>query len=152
MYGIILEGSSTKVGFCYVDKERWISMPTQEERLMALEQQFATQERDVKQAIQDLNANSTIMLGLIYKLGQENRQMVLSMDLLQRRMDDLEARFDAHTVLLNEHTRVLGEHTARLDRIEVRLDRIETRLDEHTKRFDNIDTVLAQILTRLPER
>jgi uncharacterized coiled-coil protein SlyX len=134
-------------------------MPAQEERLTALEQKFATQEWQVRQAIQDLNANSTIMPGILHKLSQESRQTVLSMDLLQRRMDDIEAKFDAHTALLNEHTRVLGEHTRILGRHSrvlgehtARLDRIETRLDEHTARFDRIDTVLAQILERLPER
>ena len=53
-------------------------------------------------------------------------------------MDQLETKFDAHTALLNEHTRVLGEHT-----------RV---LDDHTARFDRLETLLTQILARLPEK
>lgn len=120
-------------------------MPTQEERLTALEQKFADYRWEARQAIQSLNENATIALGLIQSISQESKQTALRMEMMKIRMDQLETKFDAHTALLNEHALVLSEHTARLNRIE-------TRLDEHTARFDRIDTVLAQILARLPER
>src|SRR5579885_3679254 len=106
-------------------------MSTQEERLTALEQKFADYRWEARQAIQSLNENATIALGLIQSISQESKQTALRMEMMKIRMDQLETKFDAHTA---------------------RLNRIETRLDEHTARFDRIDTVLAQILARLPER
>lgn len=36
--------------------------------------------------------------------------------------------------------------------IKDRLDRLETKSDQHTRRFDRVDTLLTQILARLPEK
>jgi hypothetical protein len=60
------------------------------------------------------------------------------MEMMRIRLDQLETKFDAHTALLNEHTRVLSEHT-----------RV---LSDHTARFDRLETLLTQILARLPEK
>src|SRR2546430_11150895 len=105
-------------------------MPTQEERLAALEQSFGTLQKEIGKSIREVNENSTIMLGLLQTLTQESKQTGLRMEMIKIRMDQLETKFDAHTALLNEHTRVLSEHTARFDRLE---------------------TLLAQILARLPK-
>jgi hypothetical protein len=107
------------------------SMPTQEERLVALEQSFGTQQKEIGKSIREVNENSTIMLGLLQTLTQESKQTGLRMEMMKIRMDQLETKFDAHTALLNEHTRVLSEHTTRFDRLE---------------------TLLTQILARLPEK
>lgn len=48
--------------------------------------------------------------------------------LIKIRMDQLETKFDAHTALLNEHTTMLNEHTARFDRLETLLTQILARL------------------------
>jgi len=106
-------------------------MPTSEERLTTLEQSFTTLQRDVAKSIREVNENSTILLGLVQTLTQESKQTGLRMEMLKIRLDQLETKFDAHTALLNEHT---------------------TLLNEHTGRFDHIDTLLAQILARLPEK
>jgi hypothetical protein len=71
------------------------------------------------------------LLGLTQTLLQESKQTGLNMGMLRIRMDQLEAKFDAHTALLNAHTTILNEHTARFDRLE---------------------TMLAEVLTRLPEK
>ncbi|HEY6542917.1 MAG TPA: hypothetical protein VIZ18_18380 [Ktedonobacteraceae bacterium] len=113
-------------------------MPTSEERVTTLEQSFATLQRDVAKSIREVNENSTILLGLVQTLTQESKQTGLRMEMLKIRLDQLETKFDAHTALLNEHTTLLNEHT--------------TLLNEHTGRFDHIDTLLAQILARLPEK
>jgi len=106
-------------------------MPTQEERLATLEQSFGTPQKEIGKSIHEVNENSTIMLGLLQTLTQESKQTGLRMEMMKIRMDQLETKFDAHTALLNEHTRVLSEHTARFDRLE---------------------TLLTQILARLPEK
>ena len=107
------------------------SMPTQEERLATLEQSFGTLQKEIGKSIREVNENSTIMLGLLQTLTQESKQTGLRMEMMKIRMDQLETKFDAHTALLNEHTRVLSEHTTRFDRLE---------------------TLLTQILARLPEK
>lgn len=71
------------------------------------------------------------MLGLLQTLTQESKQTGLRMEMMKIRLDQLETKFDAHTALLNEHTRVLSEHT---------------------RRFDHLETLLTQILARLPEK
>jgi chromosome segregation ATPase len=106
-------------------------MPTQEERIDALEQSFATLQKDIGKSIREVNENSTILLGLLQTLTQESKQTGLRMEMLKIRMEQLETKFDAHTALLNEHTTVLRDHTAR---------------------FDHLETLLNQILARLPEK
>ena len=106
-------------------------MPTSEERLTTLEQSFVTLQRDLAKSIREVNENSTILLGLVQTLTQESKQAGLRTEMLKIRLDQLETKFDAHTALLNEHT---------------------TLLNEHTGRFDHIDTLLAQVLARLPEK
>ena len=103
-------------------------MPTQEERLNTLEQSFVALQKDVKKSIQEVNENSTIMLGLLQTLMQESRQTGLRMEMLRIRMDQLETKLDAHTALLNEHTRLLNEHPARFDRLEALLTQVLERL------------------------
>src|SRR5256712_4756890 len=98
---------------------------------MPLNPSFGTQQKEIGKSIREVNENSTIMLGLLQTLTQESKQTGLRMEMLKIRMDQLETKFDAHTALLNEHTRVLGEHTTRFDRLE---------------------TLLTQILARLPEK
>jgi hypothetical protein len=71
------------------------------------------------------------MLGLLQTLTQESKQTGLRMEMLKIRMEQLETKFDAHTAILNEHTTVLKEHTTR---------------------FDHLETLLNQILARLPEK
>jgi chromosome segregation ATPase len=103
-------------------------MPTQEERLNTLEQSFVTLQKDVAKSIREVNENSTIMLGLLQALTQESKQTGLRMEMIKIRMDQLETKFDAHTALLNEHTTMLNEHTARFDRLETLLTQILERL------------------------
>jgi hypothetical protein len=112
-------------------------MPTQEERLGTVEQAITILQRETGKSIREVNENSTIMLGLLQTLTQESKQTGLRMEMLRIRMDQLETKFDAHTALLNEHTRILSDHT-----------RV---LNEHTTRFDRVETLLTQILARLPE-
>jgi len=57
-----------------------------------------------------------------------------------------------HTTVLNEHTTLLNQHTTILNQHTILLAQHTTILEEHTGRFDRIDTILAQILARLPEK
>ena len=134
-------------------------MPTQEERLTTLEQSFGSLQKEIGKSIREVNENSTIMLGLLQTLTQESKQTGLRMEMMKIRLDQLETKFDAHTALLNEHTRVLSEHTALLNEHTRVLSEHTVFLNEHTKvlgehttRFDRVETLLTQILARLPEK
>ncbi len=113
-------------------------MPAQEERITALEQYFGTLQREIGTSIHEVNENSPILLGLLQTLSQESKQTGLRVEMMKIRLDQLETKFDAHTALLNEHTRLLNEHT-----------RV---LGEHSRRFDRVETLLTQILARLPKQ
>ena len=99
-------------------------MATQEERLTIVEY-------DLKQfKTETIKAYGEIAIELIMVKG-------LTEDAIKRlatmRQDISEVK-----TTLSEHTRVLSEHT--------------TLLNEHTARFDRLETLLTQILARLPEK
>ena len=127
-------------------------MRTQEERLAALEKPFGTQQKEIGKSTGEENENSTIMLGLLQTLTKESKQTGLRVEMMKIRMDQLETKFDAHTALLNEHTRVLSEHTRVLSEHTALLNEHTRVLSEHTTRFYCLETLLTQILARLPEK
>jgi hypothetical protein len=81
-------------------------MPTQEERLTALEQKTAAH-------IQEIDENTTIMLGVMRHQGQDIKRIF-------QRLEHLEA--------INE----------RLNFIDQRINRLETKFDEHTSLLTQI--------------
>ena len=70
-------------------------MPTQEERLTALEQTLATSQ-------QETDENITIMLGVIRHQGQDIRRIVQHLATMDERLDRLETKLDEHTRLLTQ--------------------------------------------------
>jgi hypothetical protein len=101
-------------------------MPTQEERLTALEQKTAAH-------IQEMDENFTIMVGVIRHQGQDIKRIFQRLETIDERLNILET--------IDERLETTDK---RLHIIEGRLDRIETSLDEHT-------TLLTEILARLPK-
>ncbi len=89
-------------------------MPTQEERLTSLEQKTAAH-------IQEIDENTTIMLGVMRHQGQD----------IKRIFQQLE--------IIDENLSTLGRQ---LNQLDTRLNRIETKFDEHT-------SLLTQIFERL---
>ena len=98
-------------------------MPTQEERLTALEQKTAAH-------IQEIDENTTIMLGVIRHQGQDIKRIFQRLETVDDNLNTLNQRLE--TV------------DKRLETIEQRLNQLETKFDEHT-------TLLTQILARLPK-
>src|SRR5260370_25761320 len=105
-------------------------MPTQEERITALEQTLAKSQKETNANIVEIDENTTILLGVIRRQGQDIRR-------------------------ISEHLSTIDEQLAT---IEQRLNRLETKSDEHiallrehTTRCDRLETLLTQVLTRLPE-
>ena len=89
-------------------------MPTQEERVTALEQKTAAH-------IQEIDENTTIMLGVMRHQGQDIKRIFQRLETMDERL----------------HT--LGQQ---LNQLDTRLNRLETKFDEHT-------TLRTQILERL---
>src|SRR5258708_16456768 len=98
-------------------------MPTQEERLTALEQTFTKFQKETAAHIRETEENTTIMLGVMRSQGQDVRRIF-------ERLETIDSRLET----IDEH----------VNAIERRLDRLETTFTEHT-------TLLTQILARLPK-
>jgi len=89
-------------------------MPTQEERLSALEQTVAAFSRDIR----DISHNETILLGMAMKQQEQTREIRSSLASLSEHLDTFEqsvnSRFGVLETTLNEHTAVLAQILARL--------------------------------------
>jgi hypothetical protein len=77
-------------------------MPTQEERVTTLEQKTAAH-------IQEIDENTTIMLGVMRHQGQDIKRifqhletMDERLDFIDQRLNRLETKFDEHTSLLTQ--------------------------------------------------
>jgi chromosome segregation ATPase len=98
-------------------------MPTQEERLTALEQKTAAH-------IQEMDENFTIMVGVIRHQGQDIKRIFQRLETIDESLNTLNQRLETVDESLNS----LKHH----------LNQFETKFDEHT-------TLLTQILARLPK-
>lgn len=115
-------------------------MPTQEERIAAVETAIAASQqfqRDVTSRIREINENTTIALGLVQSLVRDISLIV--------------GRLDQHTQILNEHSGILNQHTGLLNGHTERLDQHTQILNEHSGLLNEHTSLLKQILARLPD-
>ena len=105
-------------------------MSTHEERLASLEKDIATLQKKTSTAIIEIEENTTIMLGVIRSQGQSIRKILESQEAT-----------DQHLVTIDQ----------RLSQLETTLDTHTALLNEHTARFSGLETMLTQILARLPD-
>jgi hypothetical protein len=116
-----------------------VPVPTQEDRLAALERKVAMlellrsqDERKAEEALppaqarnmKEINENLTILLGVTSSQGRDIKVIKADTSSIKDRLDQLEAQSHEHTALLNKHT----------------------------GRFDHVEALLTQILARLPEK
>ena len=114
-------------------------VPTQEDRIAALERKVAMLEllrsqgeRKAEEAIspaqarnmREINENLTILLGVTSSQGGDIKVIKEDVSSIKDRLDRLETQSNEQTVLLNEHT----------------------------GRFDHVEALLTHILARLPEK
>src|SRR5579885_2164928 len=112
-------------------------MPTQEERIAALEQSFTGFQKFQQQAvghIHEIEANMTILLGVAYSQGQDIKRIIERMDAVDTHLATIDTRMDA----MDAHLATVDAHLATID----------TRLEELTE----IKSMLTTVLTRLPEK
>ena len=110
-------------------------MATQEERLQIVEFDLKHFKTETIKAYGDMAYEMVIIKGLtedsIKRLSRLNETMEKRFERVDIRLDGM----DAH-----------------LESMDTRLNQLEATLSEHTARFDRLETLLAQVLTRLPEK
>ena len=119
-------------------------MPTQEERLNALEQAWHSAQKFQETAsahIRETEENTTILLGVIRSQGRDIKLIVERLGVMDTRLETMDAHLGA------VDTRLEAMDT-RLETMDVHLGAVDTRLEELTE----IKATLAQILARLPEK
>lgn len=89
-------------------------MPTQEERLTALEQNFASFRKEVATHIREVDENSTIMLGVMRDQGRDIKRTVQRLETIDERLNTMEQRLDRLETKFDEHTALLTQILARL--------------------------------------
>ena len=115
-------------------------MPTQEERLITLEQTIT----EYRPVLRDIVHELAIVKGLTIsqvKITQELRQDISDinkhLDLIDEHLDTMDTRFDT----MDTH----------FDTMDTRLNRLEVKSDEHTTLLNEHTALLIQILERLPK-
>jgi len=110
-------------------------MPTQEERLTILEYDLKQYKTETIKAYGEMAVEMTMVKGLtedaVKRLASLKTQ-------IEQRFERVDTRLDA----MDSH----------LDQMETRFDRVETRFDLMDTHLDRVENMLAQILTRLPEK
>ena len=82
-------------------------MPTQEERITALEQKTAAH-------IQEMDENFTIMVGVIRHQGQDIKRISQRLDTVDESLQTLKQQNSQFEIILNDHTTLLSQILARL--------------------------------------
>jgi hypothetical protein len=77
-------------------------MPTQEERLAALEKTFATFRKETAARTQEIEENTTIMLGVMRAQGQDIRRIFESLETVETKLETFDTKLDEHTSLLTQ--------------------------------------------------
>jgi hypothetical protein len=114
-------------------------MPTQEERLAALEQTTAEHIKETAKHIRQTNEHLTMTLGLIQRQSFDISAMNRNLEDMQ---ESLQNTLSVHFEGTNAHLELLQRND---DKTDKRLHAIEAQLTQHK-------TLLTQILARLPEK
>ncbi|GAC1390174.1 MAG: hypothetical protein NVS4B11_34350 [Ktedonobacteraceae bacterium] len=89
-------------------------MATQEERLTALEKNFAIFQRETIDNIVEGKENHTILLGVMRSQGQDIKKIFARLETVEQGLNEVKA--------------TLNEHTTRFDRVEALLAQVLERL------------------------
>ncbi len=126
-------------------------MPTQEERLTALEQKTAAH-------IQEMDENFTIMVGVIRHQGQDIKRifqrletMDESLSSVNQRLETVEESLSSVNQRLETMDESLGIVNQRLETMDDSLSTLKSHLNQLDTKFDEHTTLLTEILARLPK-
>jgi archaellum component FlaC len=131
-------------------------MPTQEERLTALEKTFAIFRKETAARTQEIEENTTIMLGVMRAQGQDIRRIFERLEAVDERLETMGTRLETMDTRLETMDTRLETMDTRLETMDTRLETMDTRLNTIDQRlnrletkFDEHTTLLTQILARL---
>ena len=117
-------------------------MPTQEERLSALEQVQV----GVHEAVGDLNHHVTILIGIVQKQEWDIREMRGSLRSIDGRLNSFESRFSS---LESRFGSLEGRFSSLEGRFEAQEHRVESLEQNVNNRFEAQDKKLDQIMLLL---
>ncbi len=124
-------------------------MPTQEERLTILEYDLKQYKTETIKAYGEMAVEMTMVKGLtedaVKRLASLKTQ-------IEQRFERVDTRLDAMDLHLDLMETRFDRVETRMDLMETRFDRVETRFDLMDTHLDRVENMLAQILTRLPEK
>ena len=110
-------------------------MPTQEERLQIVEYDLKHYKTETIKAYSDMAMELVMVKGLtedsvkrLIGLKRTLDEHTVLLNKQDERLDRVESTLGEHTTILSEHTAILNEHTARFERLETLLTQILTRL------------------------
>jgi len=106
-------------------------MPTQEERLSALEQSVPV----LRKGIQDLNYNATILLGVTSEQGKDIREMKVGLAVLNERLGAFEQNVNYR----------FETQEQRLESLE---QNVNNRFETQDKKFDQILLLLNMLVSK----
>lgn len=112
----------------YFEKEGQMSMPTQEERLSALEFGLDQFKAEATTYYQEMAMQVTMTKGLTEDAVKRLMQLRIQMD---KRFSSVDQQLAEAKQDLSGVKQVISNHTTRLDRIETMLAQILARLPEH---------------------
>jgi CII-binding regulator of phage lambda lysogenization HflD len=102
-------------------------MPTQEERLTTLEKTLTLLKRSNDTNTQELNRNTTMLLGIVSSQQLDIKEIKISLIDIDERLDTVDQR---------------------LNSVDQRLNSVDQRLDSMEKKFDQMLSMLSKLTTR----
>ncbi|MEO8956868.1 MAG: hypothetical protein ABI465_20140 [Ktedonobacteraceae bacterium] len=116
-------------------------MSNYEERIAALEQTSVSR-------IDFLNAVNRVMLQQAQSTSETYHEITILLGVAGSQERDIKIIKEDVSTLKGDVSILKGDVSV----IKERLVSLETKLDKHTTRFDHLETLLAQVLARLPEK
>jgi len=122
--------------------ERRVSMPTQEERLSAVEQAQV----GVHETVSDLNHHVTILIGIVQKQEWDIREMKGSLHSIDGRLNSFESRFSSleNRFATQEH-RVESLEQSVNNRFKSLEQAVNNRFEAQDKKLDQIMLLLTTL-------
>jgi len=123
-------------------------MPTQEERLSALER-F---QKEAAAHIRETEENTTILLGVIRDQGRDIKRIVQHLETIDGHLDSLDSRFETVDGRLVSLDGRLNTLESRCETQEQQIERLEqsvnNRFEVQDKKLDQILLVLTMLTTK----
>ncbi len=92
-------------------------MPTQEERLTTLEKTFTTFQKKTAARTQEIEENTTIMLGVMRSQGRDIRKIFERLETIETKLETMEIKLETIETKLDGHTALLTQILERLPQI-----------------------------------